>query len=167
MGGQFLRHADLSILTSAVVHNINKKASIQWERVTKRKEPRSSRSSALNATPLKRAERTSKARISTVSLDVNRDLPTDTPTLLLTRRVVLSGLKILSLNTLRTPRSTLRYVYVRLVAKCSPFLWYEKGILSAKKRRLPRVDHVSRRRRFDNSLPLDDSLNILNLMSMT
>jgi len=78
----------------------------QWEKLTKRREPRSSRPSAHNAIPLKREDPTSKVPISTVSSDVNPDLPTDTRTLPLTRRVELSGAKILSLNTLRTPRST-------------------------------------------------------------
>jgi hypothetical protein len=86
----------------------------RWETVTKRREPRSSRSSALNATLSNREEHTSRAQICMDSLDASRDKPMVTPTPLPTRSLESRGEMIPSLNTSKTQRSTSRCVYIFL-----------------------------------------------------
>ena len=82
-----------------------------WPRkVTRRREPRSSRQSALNATQSKKEDLTSKVLIFTASTDVSLVLPTATLTLPLTRKVELPGKRIHFSSTLKTPRNTSRYV---------------------------------------------------------
>jgi len=76
----------------------------------KRREPRSLRPSARNATLLRKEVPTSRDLIFTASSDVNPEWPTDTPTPVPTRSRALHGEKILSLTTWRTLRSTSRYV---------------------------------------------------------
>merc|ERR1712232_166863 len=74
--------------------------------VTKRKEPKFLKPSALNATLLRLEVLTSRDPTSTVSGDAKVVKLKVSHTLLLTRRVVLLGDKTLYLNTWRTQRNT-------------------------------------------------------------
>ncbi len=77
---------------------------------TKRREPKSSRLSARNATPLRKEVPTSKDPTFTDFSDANLGKPMDFLTAVPTRRVVSCGERTHCLNTWRTQRSTLRCV---------------------------------------------------------
>lgn len=88
-------------------HSTNKVS--RWpNQETKRREPRSSRPNALNATLSKVAELTSRDPTSTDSGDVNLDRRMDIRTRVPIRRVVLCGEKIHFLIIWRILRSTSR-----------------------------------------------------------
>lgn len=78
--------------------------------VTRRREPRSSRPSALNAIPSKRAEPTSRDPTSTGFSAVSLDWPTGIRIRAPIRKVVSCGERIPSLNIWRILRSTSRCV---------------------------------------------------------
>jgi hypothetical protein len=82
-----------------------------WPRnLAKRRAPRPSRPSAVSVTTSKREVDTSKVPTFTDSSVASPDRPTGTRTPPPTKSLVLPGATILSLNTLRIPRNTLRYV---------------------------------------------------------